>query len=169
MAINFPTTPADNDIHTENGSSWQYKVSAGGVWVALPVAVTGPAGADGDPGTNGTIGANGITPPITVTVEYPVVPDKVPIIYTESGLVVRRIQSVLQGTATPNVVFQIRYASDISAAGTNVVTAVICTNTTHGLSTTSFDNATVPANNWIWFTTSVVSGTVNTISVSIIV
>jgi hypothetical protein len=41
------------------------------------------------------------------------------------------------------------------------------TNTTTGLNTTSFDNATVAANNYVWLTTSATSGTVTLLNVSL--
>jgi len=49
-----------------------------------------------------------------------------------------------------------------------VVTAgITTTNTTTGLNTTSFNNATVPANNYVWLTTSATSGTVTLLNVSL--
>jgi hypothetical protein len=166
MAINFPTGPTDGQTYTENGSNWQYSVAAGGVWLSIPQTVAGPKGADGTSGTSGANGSNGLSPPLSMTIEFPTTTDKIPMIYTATPFTISEIRSVLQGTATPNVTFSIRYAPILSDTGTEVITGgVVCANTTYGQSNTTFNNATV--NNWIWITTPVVTGTVNTLSVAV--
>jgi len=81
---------------------------------------------------------------------------------------VTQIRSLVLGT-TPSVTFSIRYGTDVSAAGTEVVTSgITCTNETTGLSTTTFNNASIPANNFVWLTTSAASGTVNSLNVTVI-
>ena len=96
----------------------------------------------------------------SMTLDNPGAAEKVPMFFTPSQIVINRIQSVI-GTAAvgSGVTFSIRYGTDLSAAGTEVVTGgVSAASTTTGTSTTSFNNATVPANNFVWITTSAISG-----------
>lgn len=88
--------------------------------------------------------------------------------FSTGGLTITQIRSSVFGTS-PSVTFSVRYGTDLSAAGTEVVTSgITVTNTTTGLSTTSFNNATVPANNYVWLTTSATSGTVTQLAVTLI-
>lgn len=206
MAINFPTSPTNGQTHTENGSSWEYSVDEGGVWITVPQTVTGPtgpAGADGSAGPAGNVaigttttgaegtsatvtnsgngthavlnftvprGNTGAARPLSIAIEYPTNAEKVPFLYTRESFTIKEIRSVVMGTATPNVTFSVRYDANIQATGTEVVTnGIICTNVNFGLATTSFNNATVPANNWVYVTTSAQSGTVWTLAVTLII
>lgn len=76
-------------------------------------------------------------------------------------LVVVRLSAVLRGT-TPSVDFTVRFDSDRSAAGTEVVTGgTTVTSTTTGTTVTSLNNAAISADDWIWLETSGESGTVD--------
>lgn len=115
-----------------------------------------------------TGGSSGYTPPVGITLEYPTGAEKIPLFFTDTAITITEINSVLQGTSTPSVTFSIRHGADLSGSGNEVVTSgITCTNTTYGLVTTSFNDATVDADSWIWLTTSAQSGTVNTLSVTI--
>jgi hypothetical protein len=88
--------------------------------------------------------------------------------FTTVSITLSQIRSTVAGS-TPSVTFSIRYGTDVSATGTEVVTGgITCTNTTTGVSTTSFDNATVPLDNFVWLTTSASSGTVDQLAVSLL-
>jgi hypothetical protein len=104
--------------------------------------------------------------PSRVTIPSPSSSENTTIMYTTTQMRVSRILSgIIGGTS---VTFSIRYGSDRSAAGTEVVTGgIACTNTTTGLSTTSFNNATIPANNFVWITTTAKSGAVTELNVSL--
>ena len=106
--------------------------------------------------------------PKALTIINPTGAENAVLFFATSGITFSQIRSTVKGTS-PSVTFSIRYGTDTSAAGTEVVTGgVTCTNTTTGVSTTSFNNATVPANNFVWLTTSAVSGTVTQLAVSLL-
>ena len=129
---------------------------------------TGPQGTQGVQGIQGTIGATGLAAPRAITIEAPSNSEKVAMFYTSSAISLSAIRSVLTGTGSPSVTFSIRYGSDFSASGTEVVTGgITVTNTTTGLETTSFNNGTISAGSFVWITTTAVSGTVNSIHVSL--
>jgi hypothetical protein len=116
----------------------------------------------------GATGVTGTAAPKALTIINPTSSEKAVLFFTTVGLTITQIRSTVLGS-TPSVTFSIRYGSDISASGTEVVTGgITCTNTTTGLSTTSFNNATVPADRFVWLTTSATSGTVTQLAVSLI-
>jgi hypothetical protein len=132
------------------------------------VGATGVTGATGVIGVTGATGVQGIAAPKALTILNPTNAEKVVLFFTTESLTFTQIRSTVFGS-TPSVTFSIRYGSDVSAAGIEVVTGgITCTNTTTGLSTTAFDNAVVPADRFVWLTTSATSGTVSQLAVSLI-
>lgn len=103
----------------------------------------------------------------SVTIETPTATEKIIMFFTTAALTVSQIRSVIIGGT--NVTFSIRYGTDVSAAGTEVVTSGIqVTNTTTGLSTTSFNSASIPADRFVWITTSAVTGSVTQLAVTVV-
>jgi hypothetical protein len=91
----------------------------------------------------------------------------VPAAFTVSQV---RIVHSGSGLSSPDIDVQVRHSTDRSAAG-NLVdnTAFTVTSSTSGDSFTSgFEDATVPANSWIWIETSSISGTTDDLNVIII-
>ena len=62
MAIDFPSSPATNDVYTVGSRSWKFN---GYGWAAYTESFgpTGPTGPTGSSGTNGATGATGSTGP----------------------------------------------------------------------------------------------------------
>lgn len=78
-------------------------------------------------------------------------------VFLDEAVTVTAIHSVIQGTTAT---FTIRHSPDRSAVGNEVVTGgTTTTNTTTGLNTTSFDDATIPANSWVWLETTAATAT----------
>jgi hypothetical protein len=103
-----------------------------------------------------------------LSISNPTNSEKVVMFYSTAALTVSKISAVLQGSSSPSVTFSIRFGTDVSASGTEVVTSgSTVTSTTTGLSVTSFNNASIPAGRWVWFTTTALSGTVTSINVSL--
>jgi hypothetical protein len=145
MPINFPTSPASQEIYSFGGFSWQWD---GASWVS--------------------VGQTTVEMTKSFTLPSPTNTDNVTVFYASKALTITKILSIVKGTS-PSVTFSIRYGTDRSASGTEVVTSgITCTSTTTGVSTTSFNNATIPISNFVWLTVSATSGTVDELGVSII-
>jgi hypothetical protein len=74
---------------------------------------------------------------------------------------------VLRGAGGQSVTYNVRYASDRSATGTAAVSAATVTSITTGTNAT-IASASIPANNFVWLTTTATAGTVNEFSVTLI-
>ena len=145
MPINFPTSPASQEIYSFGGFSWQWD---GASWIS--------------------VGQTTVEMTKSFTLPSPTASDNIAVFYASKALTITKILSIVKGTS-PSVTFSIRYGTDRSASGTEVVASgITCTSTTSGVSTTTFTNATVPASNFVWFTVSAISGTVDELGVSII-
>lgn len=102
----------------------------------------------------------GPTGPKSITLNNPTNSENILLLYTDIDLDINEIRSVISGASSPSITFYLKYSTDISSAGTDIVTGgIICSNTTTGVSTTSFTNATIPAGNFLWLTTGAISGT----------
>ena len=122
-------------------------------------------------GGGGVSSVNGLTGAVklgrSISVYAPTTTDNITMFYTSNALTLSNIESVIRGAGT-GVTFSIRYGTDRSATGTEVVTSGInCTNTTTGLSTTSFNNGTISASSFVWLTIAGVSGNPNELSVTL--
>lgn len=90
-------------------------------------------------------------------------------IYIDEAFTITKMVAVLVGSSTPSVTWTVRHSTDRSAAGNQVVTGgTTTTSTTTGSVVTSFNDASVDANSFVWIETTAQSGTVNSIAVCII-
>ena len=88
--------------------------------------------------------------------------------YTPVPITITEIDAVLTGSSTPSVTWTIRHNSDRSATGNEVVTSgTTTTTTTTAQATTVFNDETVPAGSWIWLETTALSGTVDSLGITI--
>jgi hypothetical protein len=118
---------------------------------------------------NATGGGTPDPPPYRATLLTPTSADKVMLGFTAVARTVTSIRSVVAGSTSPSVTFSIRYGTDVSGAGTEVVTGgITVTNTTTGLNTTSFSNASIPSDSWVWLTTSAKSGSVDMVHATVL-
>ncbi len=105
----------------------------------------------------------------SITVEDPTSSEDITIAFTEKAITITEIRAVLIGSATPSVTWKIRHHTDRNNAGNAVVTAgTVTTSTTAGSDVTAFDDATIPADSFIWLETTAKSGTVTEIHVTIV-
>jgi hypothetical protein len=174
-----PSSPADGDEWLDSTSGILYTYVNDGnssAWVELgapgfgPQGPEGPAGPTGDTGATGATGSTGATGPMgpkSLTIINPTATEKIPLFFTTSALTVTQIRSLVTGSS-PSATFSLRFGTDVSGSGTEVVTSgITVTNTTTGLSTTSFNNASIAADRFVWLTTSATSGTVTALHVSV--
>lgn len=101
-------------------------------------------------------------------VENPTSSEDLSFFHTERAITIQIMRAVLVGSATPSVTWTVRHSTDRNAAGNEVVTSgTTTTSTTTGSDITSFNDATIPADSWIWIETTAQSGTVNSINVTV--
>jgi hypothetical protein len=129
-------------------------------------ASTGAIGAQGAQGAAGGGGGGAISKALTIA--SPVNTDNISLFFTNTAITFSRFESVLRGSGSPSVTYTIKHGSDRSAAGTEVKSGgVTVTSTTTHAETTTFDNAAVSANSFIWILVSSVSGTVDELNVTL--
>lgn len=105
----------------------------------------------------------------TIVVDSPTDAENIGILWTEEAITITRIVAVLRGSDTPSVTWSVRYNTDRSDTGAEVVTGgTTTTSTTTGSNVTSFNSAEINSENFIWLTTSAQSGTVGQLQVTII-
>jgi len=103
----------------------------------------------------------------SLTTASPAGSDKVVLVRTQRRMKLTELFSVLQGSSTPSVTWDIKYGPDISGTGaTSIATSQMTTSTTtgnsHGLSVTF-----VPAGQYVWIDIASVSGTVGFFNVTL--
>jgi len=115
----------------------------------------------GSPGAQGPIGAQGPFGPKSATISYPTASEDLTLLYTRQTVIINKISSIISKTMPSNVAFTIKYAPNRSDAGTEVVAGgLYCTSNTIANVVTSFTNATLPTNNFVWLETSAITGSV---------
>ena len=105
-----------------------------------------------------------------ISVENPGASEDLTVFFTPVAITITEMRAVLVGSSTPSVTWTIRHhATDRSNAGNEVVTSgTTTTSTTTGSDVTSFNDATIPADSFVWLETTAKSGTVIELHVSII-
>lgn len=105
----------------------------------------------------------------SITIESPTSSEDISMFFTSEAMTISKMACVLTGSSTPSVTWTVRHSTDRSAVGNEVVTSgTTTTSTTTGSIVTSFNDATVPANSFVWIETSASSGVVDTINLTII-
>jgi hypothetical protein len=94
----------------------------------------------------------------SILILEPLITDKPILFRTVRGLTIERIDTVVGGTGSPSVTWDLKYATDTTTAGTSILNGVE-TNTTVGTSATTMTNQTVPSDDWIWLEISATGGT----------
>lgn len=98
--------------------------------------------------------------PTAIEVENPSASERIVWFRNFVAVNVNTISAVLNGSAVPSVTFTVRYDSDRSAVGTELLTGGrVLTNTTTGVDYVP-DVTVIPADVWVWIQTTAQSGTV---------
>ena len=104
----------------------------------------------------------------TITVEDPGASEDISFFFTNVAITIEEMRAVLVGSSTPSVTWTIRHGTDRSATGAEVVTSgTTTTSTTTGSDVTSFNDATVVADSFVWLETTAQSGTVDEITITV--
>jgi hypothetical protein len=103
----------------------------------------------------------------SITIEDPAANENIKMFYTNVAITVTQLTAVIVGGTS--VSYDIQHGtSRATATGTGVVgTDVLVNNTTVGIKTTSFTDATIPLDSHIWLTTSALDGGVTEFSVTL--
>ncbi len=116
---------------------------------------------------DGTV--EGVLNPIqskTITIESPTAAEDLSMFYTDDAITITKIVFVITGSTSATTT--IRHHTDRSNAGNEVVTGGTTANsTTTGNVVTSFNDATVPADSFVWLETTALSGTPTSLSVTV--
>ena len=106
----------------------------------------------------------------SISVEDPTSSEDITLFFTSRAITITEIRAVLLGSSTPSVTWTIRHhATDRSNAGNEVVTSgTTTTSTTSGSDVTAFNDATIPADSFVWLETTAQSGTVDELHITII-
>lgn len=89
----------------------------------------------------------------SASIEYPETYNKIPLFFTANAITVQQIVPAVIGSGIilPSVTFSVRYGTDPNDTGTEVkVNGINITSSNNGAVFTTFDNASIPANNYIW-------------------
>jgi hypothetical protein len=104
----------------------------------------------------------------SITVENPTNAEKVPIFITGQAATITDVCAAVIGSSTPSVTFNVKYGSDLSAAGTSVTTTPAATTSVTAADCTAALNNTAPAaSDHVWLITTAQSGTVNYLNVTV--
>lgn len=119
----------------------------------VPTGYTGSQGITGYTGSFGYTGSQGLSGKVfkTVAIEYPAV-ESIPLFFIETSLIINKIVATVVG-AGANTSFLLYYGENALSSGTEVVVGgTTVTQTNNQIVLESFDNNTIPANNFLWIT-----------------
>ncbi len=99
-----------------------------------------------------------------ITIENPGNSENITLFYTPEAITLSRLSAVIQGTGS--VPYIVSYGSS-RTTGTATSTVNVVSSTTTAQNVTSFTNANIPANNWVWLTTVTTTGTPTSFNLTI--
>lgn len=100
--------------------------------------------------------------------ETPSSAEDVSLFWTDDAITVTKMVAVLVGSSTPSVTWTVRHDADRNAAGTQIVTGgTTTTSTTTGSVVTSFNDATIIADAFVWLETTAQSGIVGQLHLTV--
>ncbi len=154
-------------LHDFGGADLEVPNGAGGT----TVNATGEVCVDSTSRTfnfyDGTIEA--VVNPIqskSISIESPTASEDISMFYTDDAITVTKIVFVITGSTSATTT--IRHSTDRSATGNEVVTGGTTANsTTTGNVATSFNDATIPADSFVWLETTALSGTPTSLNVTV--
>lgn len=159
-AIAGLTSAADKGIQfTGSGTAATYDLTAAGK------ALLDDASAAAQRTTLGITKINALTK--SLTIESPTNAEDISFFYTPVAITITELVAVSVGSS-PSVTYTVRHHTDRSNAGNEVVTSgSTTTSTTTGDIVTSFNDATIPADSFVWIETTAKSGTVTSTQISL--
>jgi len=127
------------------------------------------------PTSTGTIALTSDIPTLTetsksLTVELPTASEDISMFFTSEAVTITKMAAVLTaGDGSESVTWTVRHSTDRSATGNEVVTGgTATTSLTTGSIVTSFNDATIPANSFVWFETTAMANNPASINITVI-
>jgi len=120
--------------------------------------------------TNRMFGGAGAAPTLSksITIEDPTATEDISIFFTNLAITITEIRAVVRGS-TPSVTWTIRHGTSRSATGAEVVTGgTTTTDQSTGSDVTSFDDATIVFDSFVWLETTAQTGTVDELAITIV-
>ena len=102
-----------------------------------------------------------------ITIQNPTASENIALFYIDRAITIGKVAEAVRGTS-PSVTYNIRFASTRdSGTPTDVFSANRAATSTSGVTTTTFNDNTIPAGSWVWLITSAQSGTVADFNVTL--
>lgn len=103
----------------------------------------------------------------SVEIESPTASENITLFKVASAATITDMYAVVRGTSA-STTWVIKHGTDRSGGGSSVNTAgTTTTDTTSGSTVTTFTDATIVANSWVWLVTTATAGTINSLNVTI--
>ena len=105
-----------------------------------------------------------------LTIQTPTATENVAIFFTTQAITIEAVEGVMIG-ASQSVTLELNYGASRATADGTIVASNVFDSGDAGYQTTGFtftlNTTSIPANSYIWLTTSAVSGTINDLNITI--
>lgn len=103
-----------------------------------------------------------------IYIEQPSASEKIGFFHTDFAITITKVHAVIKVVSSGSVTFNMPHGTDFSAAGTNLFSSGQTeSSSTGGTEYTSFNDATLAADEMLWITTSAVTGTVPSMMITV--
>lgn len=102
----------------------------------------------------------------SISITAPTASENITMFFTDDEVTVAQIYDVIRGTGA-SLTWNLAYGANRGIADATLFGVDRTTVSTTGADTSIFANAVIPANTWIWLTTSAASGTIEDINITI--
>lgn len=104
----------------------------------------------------------------SILIESPTNLEDLSFFFTDRSITITKIRPILVGSNLPSVTWTLRHGTDRSAVGSEVISVgTVTTEVTTGIDIISFDDPTIIANSHVWFETTVQSGIIESINLTV--
>jgi hypothetical protein len=163
------TITLSGDVTGSGATSISTTIASGAVDIAMLSATGTPSASTYLRGDNtwATVSGGSTTQSKTLVLNNPSASENISLFYTDVAVTISKVADAVQGS-TPSVTYQVNHASARNSGSPNTLYSVgRAVTSAAGTTTTTFNDATIPAGSYVWFTTSAASGTVGDFMVTL--
>lgn len=102
----------------------------------------------------------------SLTIDAPTATENATMFFTTQVLTLVQVADAIQGSSQ-SITYQINYAASRNGSPTTIFASPRTTTSAAGSTTSSFAVSSIPANSWVWLTTSAVAGTITDFNVTL--